>query len=126
MADLLRADQKSTGLVTANGGFLTKHAIGVYSSEAPPSEFRMENMQPQVDSAGHRASVEGHEGPATVESYTVIFDRAGPKRGLAACLTPGGQRTWATTEDADVMDLMTAEEFCGRAVAMSQGTLLLR
>ena len=35
MMDVLRGDPGSLGLVTAAGGFLTNHAIGLYSSEPP-------------------------------------------------------------------------------------------
>ena len=34
MAEVLRGDRNARGLVTANGGYLTKHAFGVYSSQA--------------------------------------------------------------------------------------------
>ena len=35
MAELLRATPAKRGLITANGGYLTKHAFGVYSGEKP-------------------------------------------------------------------------------------------
>src|SRR3546814_676544 len=42
MAGVLREDPETFGLVTANGGFITKHAFGVYSTRppAPPSPHR--------------------------------------------------------------------------------------
>ena len=43
-----------------------------------------------------------------------MFGREGPGIGLAACLLPDGRRTWTNTRDADVLDAMTSEDFCGR------------
>ena len=37
------------GLITANGGFLTKHAMGVYSTEPPPQPFGWASTQDEVD-----------------------------------------------------------------------------
>ena len=36
MVDRLRANPGDYGMCTANGGFITKHAIGIYSSEPAP------------------------------------------------------------------------------------------
>ena len=42
MAELLVANPGRRGLITANGGYLTKHSFGVYGTE-PPAEFRWED-----------------------------------------------------------------------------------
>ena len=39
MADTLRADPGSTGLVTALGWYATKHSIGIYSTDPPLTRF---------------------------------------------------------------------------------------
>ncbi|MFX6031732.1 hypothetical protein ABTE99_19350, partial [Acinetobacter baumannii] len=39
MVDKLRAAPGSYGLVTANGGLLTKHAAGLYSTRRPEHEW---------------------------------------------------------------------------------------
>ncbi len=58
MAELLVANPGRRGLITANGGYLTKHSFGVYSTE-PPAEFRWEDVQPAVDREPTRARVAG-------------------------------------------------------------------
>ena len=40
MTNRLRADPGAYGMCTANGGFVTKHAIGIYSSEPPADGFK--------------------------------------------------------------------------------------
>ena len=114
MVEVLRDDPGSVGLCTANGGFLTKHAFGVYSTEPSTAGFRHENCQAAVDALPSRAVVVDHDGAATVESYTVMFDSEGPARGHAAFLLPDGRRTWANTFDRDLAAAMTETEFCGR------------
>jgi len=127
MVEVLRGDPGSKGLVTANGGFLTKHAFGVYSTEPPAGPFRHENLQERVDLLPRREVSIDHRGPATIESYTVMHGPEGPEIGHAACLLEDGRRTWANTRDADTMTAMTSEEFCGRPVEIDgQGNFALR
>ena len=38
MVDRLREDAGSVGLITANGGFVTKHAFGVYATSPPQGD----------------------------------------------------------------------------------------
>jgi acetyl-CoA C-acetyltransferase len=49
MAEQLVANPGQRGLVTANGGYLTKHSFGVYGTEPPSHEFRWEDVQSDVD-----------------------------------------------------------------------------
>jgi acetyl-CoA C-acetyltransferase len=114
MAELLRAEPGTKGLVTANGGYLTKHAFGVYSTEPPSQPFRHEDLQDEVDATPHRDVATGHCGAAMIESYTVMYGNDGPDVAHLACLTADGKRAWASTKDRDVLQAMTTQEFCGR------------
>jgi acetyl-CoA C-acetyltransferase len=114
MGEVLRDDPGRKGLCSANGGFLTKHAFGVYSTEPPAEGFRYESCQEQADAFPSRDAVVDHEGEATLEAYTVMFGGDGPERAYAAFLLPDGRRTWANSEDLDLAAAMTREEFCGR------------
>ena len=119
MAGVLRADPGSRGLVTANGGYLTKHAFGVWSSEPPTRPFRTERPQAEVDRLPRTEAVEHHEGAVTVEAYTVVHDRDGrPDNGIVACRTPDGGRVWGLTGDEDVLDAMCREELVGAGGAL--------
>ena len=114
MAEVLREAPGEKGLCTANGGFLTKHAFGVYSTAPPERPYRHEDLQAQVDALPKRSVVVDHKGEVTVESYTVMYHGDSPQIGHAACLLPDGTRTWANVEDREVAAAMTREEFCGR------------
>lgn len=115
MVGTLRQDPGSLGLVTANGGLLTKHALGIYSTEPPAGGLpRIESVQAAVDALPTRQAVMGHEGPATVETYTVMHDRDGaPEVSYVACLLDDGRRAWGTSRDTDVMAALMADELVG-------------
>ncbi|MGD8829773.1 MAG: acetyl-CoA acetyltransferase [Pseudomonadales bacterium] len=119
MAELLRENRDARGLITANGGYLTKHAFGVYSATPPSRPFRHQDVQKEVDRVPLRDAVETHNGSATVEGYTVMYAGESPSKGYLAALLDDGRRTWATLEDPDVLAAMVTEEFCGRPVTLA-------
>ncbi|MBK5222663.1 MAG: acetyl-CoA acetyltransferase [Acidimicrobiia bacterium] len=126
MVGVLRDDPGSIGLITANGGLISKHAFGLYSTEPPTGGFRHEAPQAEVDAVPAREAAVEHEGPVTVEAYTVMHGRDGAaERALAACLLPDGRRTWAASTDPDVMATFVADEGCGRAARVVDGTFTL-
>jgi acetyl-CoA C-acetyltransferase len=114
MAEVLRDDRGSAGLVSANGGWLAKHAFAIYSTERPQHGFRYENLQEEVDAHPLREALIDWDGPVTVEAYTVAHKGGEPRIAHAACLTDEGRRTWGTVDDPALMDRMMREEFCGR------------
>jgi acetyl-CoA C-acetyltransferase len=114
---VLRDDPGSLGLVTANGGFITKHAFGVYSTEPPAQAFRHDAPQAEVDALPARELCEDPDGELTVEAWTVMHDREGaPQTGILVGLLDDGRRAWGTTGDADQLKVMLTEELGGRRV----------
>ena len=114
MADVLRSDPGSLGLVTANGGFITKHAFGVYGTEPPATPFRHAEPQAEVDALPRRVLCESPDGAIEIEAWTVLHGRSGPENGLVVGLLADGQRAWGTTQDADQLQVMLTEELGGR------------
>src|SRR6185436_16213361 len=61
MCDRLRAAPGTTGLVTALGWYVTKHAIGVYGTTPPSTPWTAVNgtsLQNAIDAEPHPALVE--------------------------------------------------------------------
>ena len=114
MAEVVREGRGSIGLVHGNGGWLAKHAIGIYCAEPPKHGFRYENLQKQVDAFALREALVDWDGPVTLEAYTVAHQKGLPRIAHAACLTDDGRRTWGTLADPDMLRAMMNEEFCGR------------
>lgn len=113
MVDALRADAGTVGLVSANGGFLTKHAIGLYSSEPGTDGFRAEDVQDEVDRIPATPVDTDHTGAVTIEAYTVMHDAEGPEVGLCALRTPTGARTWGRVADRGAAGEMLTTELIG-------------
>ena len=117
--ELAREQPGARCLITANGGYLTKHAFGVYSSEPPARPFQHQDVQAEVDATPARDVALTHTGTATVESYTVMYGADAPSIAHVVCQLSDGRRTWANCTDPDVMLAMTNEEFCGRSVRLA-------
>ncbi len=119
MVEVLRGDPSTVGLVTGLGGFVTKHAIGLYSTASPSDGFRWESS---TSTPPGRTVADDYEGPATVESWTVMYSRAGdPETGIATCLTPDDRRAWATSTDPDTLATMTTEDLAGQKATLAAG-----
>jgi len=128
MAELLIANPGRRGLITANGGYLTKHSFGVYGTEPPTTEFRWQDMQPVVDQEPTRRAVVEWEGVGTVESWTTPFSREGqPEKVFLAVRTPDESRTLAVIADPASAAATVREDIAGAKVAVhADGTATLR
>jgi acetyl-CoA C-acetyltransferase len=115
------------GLVWANGGYATKHAFGVYGTDPPVHGFRHDHPQDEIDALPRRQLATPAEaaGPATIEAYTVMFDRDGvPERPIASCLLADGRRAWGMSDDPAIAAALTDGEWVGAHVELTDdGTL---
>jgi acetyl-CoA C-acetyltransferase len=115
MADRLREAPGSIGLVSANGGFITKHAFGVYGTEPPASPFQHADVQPEVDALPKRELCEEPDGDIAIETWTAMHDRDGnPETGLVIGLLDDGRRAIGTTQDPDALKVLVTEDLAGR------------
>ncbi len=87
MADRLRANPGQYGLVTANGGYFSKHAAGLYSTtpvSRPWLRVQPSVYQAQIDNTIKAPFTQSPSGQATIETYTVTYGRDGaPVQGYA-------------------------------------------
>jgi acetyl-CoA C-acetyltransferase len=120
MVDKLRSAPGSRGLVTGNGWYLTKHSAVVCSSE--PNERA--SLHPEdIDPGVPPEIVDEAEGPATVESYTVVHGRDGaPKRGIVVGRVEDDRRFVANMPD----DPKLLEDFETRESVGSAGRVASR
>jgi len=126
-AELLVANPGRRALITANGGYLTKHSFGVYSTD-PPAQFRWEDVQSTVDREPTRNGLVEWEGTGTVEAWTTPFDRDGqPEKAFLAVRTPDGSRTLALISDPTAAELTVREDIGGAKVVVTPtGTATLQ
>ena len=127
MAEQLTERPGAVGLITANGGYLTKHSFGVYSTTPPTTAFRWEDVQATVDAEPTRAGEEEWEGTGTVETWTTPYDREGlPEKALLAVRTPEGSRTLAVLTDRSDAQASVDEDIAGAKVTVrADGTASL-
>jgi acetyl-CoA C-acetyltransferase len=127
MVDTLRGDPGSNGLVTALGWYLTKHAMAVYSTTPPTAGFRHAAPQAEVDALPRRAYTGEHEGPVTVESYTVMHERDGaPSLAIVACLLADGRRAWGNSREPMLLKAFTTDDLVFASAQMhADGTVEL-
>ncbi|MEX2293398.1 MAG: acetyl-CoA acetyltransferase [Acidimicrobiales bacterium] len=119
MAGVLREDPGSLGLVSANGGFITKHAFGVYGTTPPAGPFRHAEPQAEIDALPSRELCEDPDGQADIEAWTVMFDREGaPETGILVGLLADGRRAWGVTTEPGAVKAMVTEELAGRRAAL--------
>jgi acetyl-CoA C-acetyltransferase len=113
MALRLRAAPGSIGLVTGNGWYLTKHSALVCSTTPP--EKQTEDVR-QDEGPAAVAPIAVANGPAVLETYTVLYDREGaPERGIAIGRLEAGERFLAgTPSDRASLDAFAAREEIGR------------
>ena len=125
LVGVLRDDPAALGLATANGGFLTKHALGLYSAQPPAAPFRRLPLGDSDVPHGRREAAPEHAGPVTIEASTVMHDHNGPTRALFALLTDG-RRTFGNSDDPAVMKAAMTDELCGTAADLdADGTVRL-
>ena len=119
MAERLAGTSGQLGLITANGGYLTKHSFGIYGSDPPKHEFRWEDVQSAVDAEPTRPAEVEWAGVGTVEAWTTPFDRDGaPEKTFLAVRTPDDARTLAVITDPTEADVTVREDIAGAKVTV--------
>ena len=124
MLPLLRANPIQYGLVTANGGYLSKHATGVYSASPYQGRWQREkpsSYQVEIDSIQSPPFTETPAGEATIETYTVCYNRGVPEKSIViGRLDSSGHRFVANTPtDPALLQEMANKEQIGRPGTVS-------
>lgn len=105
MTSWLREHPKETGLVLANGGWMTKEAVGVWSATRPDAFTPVEAMaKPDT-----KVALDPKPAAGTVETYTVTYGKDGPMSGIIFGRTEAGDRFIAAAAP-DAMPRLLQEE----------------
>jgi len=122
----IRQEPEQTGLVTGVGMYLTKHSLGIYGGREPERPWSRKWMAPIQERINGMESPDlclHPEGPAAVETYTVVHDRENqPEHSVVIARLENGQRCFAQTdEDRDLLIAMEREEFVGKKGFIRKG-----
>ncbi|TFG96753.1 MAG: hypothetical protein E4H11_02925 [Myxococcales bacterium] len=119
MAQVLRADPGSTGMLNAVSGVLTKQGVSLWSTDPVPQGFRFEDASDEVARALEvMPLVEDATGDAIVVTYTVLFDAETPSRTVLLCDLGDGRRTLVASADPALATTALREELCGRKLRL--------
>lgn len=112
----LRAHPGEVGLLYGQGGVLTKHHALVVSTQPAVNDFAL-NYSVQAEADRARGPIpqvlQSYTGPATIETYTVIYGRDGePIHGIVVVRTSTGARTMARVmrDDEPSMSQLTSTD----------------
>ncbi|MCX7162634.1 MAG: acetyl-CoA acetyltransferase [Rhodocyclales bacterium] len=84
-ADWLRQGRGRYGMVSGNGGLMSKESVGIYSTLPGSGEWRREDpktYQKELDAMPAPRVELQPSGAARIETYTVHFERGMPARGV--------------------------------------------
>lgn len=125
MVARLRAAPSEFGLITANGLYLTKHSFGVYSTTPPPEPWTRTSpatYQAQIDLMGSPPLDASPNGPGTLETFTVIFDRGEPRFAIViGRLDKDGARFLAQVHNPAQVAAMVDATVIGRPITVTAG-----
>lgn len=125
MAELLREQPGSKGLVTSVSGMLTKQGFGVWSTTPNAAGFGFADMSAEAKSAAPAVElVAAESGSGEVVGCTVLFHGDSPLRAVVVVTLDNGKRTVAFNDEAAVMAEMMSNEYCGRRVAIQSGRFI--
>jgi acetyl-CoA C-acetyltransferase len=104
MAEVLRQDPGSLGLVTGIGMHMVSHGATLWSTRPGPAVG--DHPAPAGDRSIAPLATEA-EGPARIAAYSTVYTREGPEWTALICDLPDGTRSYARLEEpaADDVDL---------------------
>jgi acetyl-CoA C-acetyltransferase len=126
MMDVLREDPGSTGLVTSVSGMITKHGLGLWSTNPANKGFQAADVSAQALATTAMAVADpDYMGPAEVVAYTVTYEGDAPQTGIAIARAerPGAlTHTVAVTTDPSLVAELVSSEGVGRRITVTGGS----
>ncbi|MEX0666358.1 MAG: hypothetical protein WD598_16510 [Acidimicrobiia bacterium] len=123
MAARVREHPGDTGLVGAVSGLLTKPGLSAWSTsprgDGPVVADLASEAKAQTATID---SITNYQGPATIATYTVMYDGDEPTSVVAIADDPDGHRCVAIAEDAELAEQGTKEELIGIPIRVNSTT----
>ncbi len=123
LAGMIARAEKKTGLVTALGWFMHKHAAGIYSSTPPTKSLETIDLEDQKDRFAGAPPVvidDQATGKGTIETYTIVHARDhSPAYAVLYGRTAKGHRFIARTlPDPDLFARLSSQNMVGESVTL--------
>ncbi|MBW2724879.1 MAG: acetyl-CoA acetyltransferase [Deltaproteobacteria bacterium] len=120
MVDRLR-EAGGLGYIGANGGFLSKHSIGIYGTTPPPHDFAQADtadQQEEITAAALPTAIDA-SGTARVVAGTVVYDRDGTVASAPIVATLEDGRRVAAQAEPSLLNDLAGSSLVGRNVRVS-------
>jgi len=121
MARALRERPGAFGLVGANGGFLSKYSVGIYSTKACDWRgFDSQALQAEIDGWPAPALAPAARGTGTIQTNTIDYSGQAPRALVVGALENAGGRFIAMSapEDAALVQSMIDQDPLGGRVSL--------
>jgi hypothetical protein len=112
MAEALRADPGSAGLVSGIGMHMTSHSASLWSTR--PGTYVPSEPAAALPSVPVTTEAEG---PATVVTFSTTYSRQGPESTALICDLPDGTRSYARLDEPAPAE----DDLVGQTVTLSPG-----
>ena len=124
MVDRIRAEPDTRGIVVANGGYLSKHSVGIYSGplQSPWRSMSSAAEQRRAKAGDSVRVVEEMAGRGRIESYAAIYRRGIPASGFIVGRREDDDARFLALvkpDDATALDVLFRDEVIGTAVTVS-------
>ncbi|MSX02058.1 MAG: hypothetical protein F2813_02745 [Actinobacteria bacterium] len=120
MVERLREDPGATGMTTAVGWYMTKHAAALFSASPPERPLSTFDGRKAAASLPSREMAGDRSGVAAAETATLVYDREGS--ATVATLTgifEDGARAVAQSTEPELLKLIGNEQVAGRDLAFA-------
>ncbi len=108
----LRETTNGAGLVSANGGYLTKHSVGIYARDRGATPWLPgddQALQRTVDDRAYPVLTDEGRGRMRIEGHAVQFDGGEPSRAIIVGRLDTDERCVANSQSPDVLERMTQQ-----------------
>ena len=123
MVSRLRERGTGHGLVNANGGYITKHAVGIYSTEPGGWDMAQRvDLQAALDAMPHPELETSPQGRGVIEGHCVRYEGGEPAVGIIVGRLDSGKRFLAHTRpDPAVLAELIGADAVGRDGTVTPG-----
>ncbi len=125
MTQRLRGNPGAKGLIGGVGMMMSNHIYAIYGAIPPGTAVRQPDkaaVQARLNAIPQLPIDDDYFGPATIATYTIMYDRNGSRsHGAAICDLPTGARSYVRILDPSLLEEAERSELVGRAVEIGAG-----
>ena len=122
LVETLRKDPGSFGMASGNGGWMSKHSVGVYSTAAPEGGWAScdsSKLQRALDAIPEVEVEHNPQGEAVLEAYTINYVKGNPLNSIIIGRLKGSNKRFYATNpflDSDTLQQTLKGDCLGQTI----------